>query len=75
MESDRQCTKPGKEKNYRVRHHKTWEKHSKMSLPGIVFIVNRVFNTGLNGSFVALNDVLSTKQKQELIHRQGKIQN
>ena len=27
-----------------VQRHETWETHSKMSLPGIVFIINRVFN-------------------------------
>jgi len=27
-------------KNYSVGHHETWETHSKMSFPGIVFIIN-----------------------------------
>ena len=76
-------------KNYSVRRHETWETaHSKMSLPDIVFIINRVFNTGLNCfsikevdcswkyvSFLALNDIFSAKRKRELIHRQGKIKN
>ena len=38
--SDRQCTKPPSKKNYSVGHHETWETHSKMSFPGIVFILN-----------------------------------
>ena len=42
---DRQSTTPSKWKNYSVPHH---EMHSKMSLPGIVIITNRVSNTGLN---------------------------